>query len=165
MKDEENEGSTQPLLVHRAFSPAWSQIQRKPLLVLPETPRPSPKRPSTWSRFAQALVRLGRMGRKSHSHAQYAGPNPFVSPTSTPVYRASWAQHWQSLGQPWRTEPEIDIARQRQLMRCRQDGSLAGLSLTRADIEWLLSNHMQSHMPQHTRHASLFLAMNVKLAN
>jgi uncharacterized protein YjbI with pentapeptide repeats len=49
--------------------------------------------------------------------------------------------------QPWRTEPEIDIARQKQLMRClatapditRGIYPFKGMKLSRADIEWLLA--------------------------
>ena len=48
--------------------------------------------------------------------------------------------------QPWRTEPEIDIARQQQLRRClatvpditRGIYPFKGMKLSRADIEWLL---------------------------
>jgi uncharacterized protein YjbI with pentapeptide repeats len=51
--------------------------------------------------------------------------------------------------QPWRTEPEIDGARQEQLKRClstlpdiaRGIYPFKGMKLSRADVEWLLATH------------------------
>ncbi|HUY76510.1 MAG TPA: pentapeptide repeat-containing protein [Ktedonobacterales bacterium] len=56
---------------------------------------------------------------------------------------------WAAKGQPWRTQPEIDAARQEQLAARRTapgDAAprrypFAGAALTRADIEWLLATH------------------------
>jgi hypothetical protein len=50
---------------------------------------------------------------------------------------------------PWRTEPEIGLARQEQLRRClattpditRGIYPFKGMKLSRADIEWLLATH------------------------
>src|SRR5438034_4476789 len=51
--------------------------------------------------------------------------------------------------QPWRTEPEIELARQEQLTRClattpditRGIYPFKGMKLSRADVEWLLATH------------------------
>ena len=59
----------------------------------------------------------------------------------------TWEEYWQSQGQPWRTEPEIEIARQEQLMGClattpditRGVYPFKGMKLSRADVEWLLA--------------------------
>lgn len=57
---------------------------------------------------------------------------------------------WAESGMPWRTEPEIDEARQRYLTERRAitpdiahaEYPFKDISLTRADIEWLLTTHM-----------------------
>ena len=65
--------------------------------------------------------------------------------------REGWRAHWRTLGQPWRTEPEIAEARRRYLAERR--GTAADMErgafpfkdvaprLTRADLEWLLAAH------------------------
>jgi uncharacterized protein YjbI with pentapeptide repeats len=58
-----------------------------------------------------------------------------------------WRQHWQAFGQPWRTEPEIDETRQRELAERlatppdwrRGIFPFRDMKLTRADVEWLLA--------------------------
>lgn len=60
-----------------------------------------------------------------------------------------WKVHWQALGQPWRTEPEIEAKRQEELGLCyvivpdikqgRYPFSSISSKLERADIEWLLA--------------------------
>jgi hypothetical protein len=67
--------------------------------------------------------------------------------------REAWRDYWTALGMPWRTEPEIDAARQQYLAERRaippdiergrfpfrnEHGSI---TLTRADVEWLLATH------------------------
>src|SRR6266700_5997055 len=55
----------------------------------------------------------------------------------------------QAQQQPWRTEPEIDVARQEQLIRClattpdtkRGIYPFKGMRLSRADVEWLLATY------------------------
>src|SRR5690349_14497452 len=67
----------------------------------------------------------------------------------------AWRAYWQSRGQLWRTEPEIDLARQEQLAACRTtipDPSqgvypFKGMRLSRADIEWLLATHENGKGP------------------
>lgn len=66
-----------------------------------------------------------------------------------------WQAYWQSQGQPWRSEPEIEKRRQEQLERMRAitpqmlDNiyGFAGEKLSRADIEWLLATHEQGRGP------------------
>lgn len=61
--------------------------------------------------------------------------------------RAAWAAYWRASGQPWRTEPEVDLERQRFLDGRRRTPLLtaeappfpfATVPLSRADVEWLL---------------------------
>jgi hypothetical protein len=69
-----------------------------------------------------------------------------------------WRAYWQAQGMPWRTEPELDEARQRYLAERRavrpdvttgiypfrdEKGSIP---LTRADVEWLLATHESGGM-------------------
>lgn len=65
------------------------------------------------------------------------------------------AAQWAALGQPWRTEPEIDAARQhilRERLATEVDilagrFPFAGFTLTRADVEWLLATHENGRGP------------------
>src|SRR5947209_13778855 len=67
----------------------------------------------------------------------------------SPTSPEEWRQYWQSQGQPWRTEPEIDTKRQGELSRHRsiipdiEKGiyPFKGMKLSRADVEWLLAMH------------------------
>ncbi|HEX4714639.1 MAG TPA: pentapeptide repeat-containing protein [Ktedonobacteraceae bacterium] len=55
--------------------------------------------------------------------------------------------------EPWRTEPEIGLARQEQLARCLATVPdsvhgiypFKGIKLSRADVEWLLATHRKEH--------------------
>src|ERR1700680_3550522 len=55
----------------------------------------------------------------------------------------------------WRTEPEIEMARQEQLIRClettpdmtRGINPFKGMKLSRADVEWLLATHENGRGP------------------
>jgi hypothetical protein len=67
--------------------------------------------------------------------------------------RNAWKAYWQAQGMPWRTEPEIDAARQAYLAECRAiepdiergiypfRDERGSIQLTRADVEWLLATH------------------------
>jgi uncharacterized protein YjbI with pentapeptide repeats len=65
----------------------------------------------------------------------------------------SWANVWQECQQPWRTEPEIGPQRQNYLAACHAITAdskkgiypFKGVTLSRADIEWLLSTHEDGH--------------------
>ena len=69
--------------------------------------------------------------------------------------RVAWQAYWQAQGQPWRSEPEIDKKRQKQLERMRAITpqvlenvyGFAGEKLSRADVEWLLATHEQGRGP------------------
>src|ERR1700736_2113368 len=60
-----------------------------------------------------------------------------------------WQTFWKAQGQPWRSEPEIDIERQKELAERRtiipdiKKGvyPFKGVKLSRADVEWLLATH------------------------
>jgi uncharacterized protein YjbI with pentapeptide repeats len=66
-----------------------------------------------------------------------------------------WKTYWEAQGQPWRTEPEIDAARQKYLAERRtivpniEQGiyPFKGEKLSRADVEWLLVTHDNSQGP------------------
>src|SRR5258708_28161716 len=65
------------------------------------------------------------------------------------TYLTAWRTYWRVWGQLWRTEPEIDIERQKYLAERRAMLSdtekgiypFKGVRLSRADIEWLLATH------------------------
>lgn len=69
--------------------------------------------------------------------------------------REGWKQYWTNKGQPWRTEPEISACRQHELSQRRSTQQepekgiypLGGVSLDRADIEWLLASHDNGQGP------------------
>ncbi len=71
--------------------------------------------------------------------------------------RPAWRLYWEAQGQLWRTEPEIDEARQHSLMERRaivpdlDDGiyPFKGIKLNRADVEWLLATHENGQGPLH----------------
>jgi uncharacterized protein YjbI with pentapeptide repeats len=68
--------------------------------------------------------------------------------------REAWHAYWKTQGQPWRTEPEIDALRQKELNECRaiipdiKKGiyPFKGMNLSRADVEWLLATHESGGM-------------------
>src|SRR5262245_42083021 len=69
--------------------------------------------------------------------------------------RAGWRAYWQTLQQPWRTEPELDAERQGPLARRREitpsirEGAypFGGMTLGRAEVEWLLATHEHGRGP------------------
>lgn len=86
---------------------------------------------------------------QSKQTQQIAHTQPHHSPTSPEEWRA----YWQSQGQPWRTEPEIDARRQEELSKRRaivpdfEKGiyPFKGVKLSRADVEWLLAARGNEH--------------------
>src|SRR5450631_772431 len=62
-----------------------------------------------------------------------------------------WKAHWKAQGQPWRREPEIDQERQqflRQRLAIKYNDEqfihpFKRISLTRADLEWLIQRHKE----------------------
>jgi uncharacterized protein YjbI with pentapeptide repeats len=69
----------------------------------------------------------------------------------------AWKAYWETQGQPWRTEPEIDVERQKQLAERRAilPDIEKGIypfkdiepKLSRADVEWLLVTHENGRGP------------------
>lgn len=78
---------------------------------------------------------------------------PHAEPS--PPRRVNWRTHWRSCGQFWRREPEIDGERQAFLAERRAIAPdvrrsvypFAGMTLTRADVEWLLAAHDDGRGP------------------
>jgi hypothetical protein len=74
---------------------------------------------------------------------------------STPKMPDGWQAYWQPQDQPWRTEPEVDEKRQRELgdhmmLKPNIEESIypfKGMKLGRADIEWLLARHENGNGP------------------
>lgn len=72
-----------------------------------------------------------------------------------PDDRDAWQAYWKELGQPWRTEPEIDEKRQKYLAGRRITPPniersiypFKDVKLNRADVEWLLATHQQGRGP------------------
>jgi uncharacterized protein YjbI with pentapeptide repeats len=66
-----------------------------------------------------------------------------------------WRTYWESQGQPWRREPEIDLQRQTALAQKRvivpdiEKGMypFKDMKLSRADVEWLLATHEHDRGP------------------
>ncbi len=83
--------------------------------------------------------------------------NVQLSTSSRPTLanRTEWLAYWKTVGQEWRTEPEIDLDRQRFLTECLaikvdlDEGiyKFRDVKLKRADVEWLLANHDNGHGP------------------
>ncbi len=83
------------------------------------------------------------------SAAKATEPTDKQLPTTAEVSDETWPNHWKAQGMPWRTEPEIPADRQRYLTERRQVAAniqeaiypFKGITLTRADVEWLLATH------------------------
>ncbi len=69
--------------------------------------------------------------------------------------RDAWRAYWPARGQAWRTEPEIDAERQKELDQYRAivphiDKGIfpfCKVKLSRADVEWLLATHEDGRGP------------------
>ena len=69
--------------------------------------------------------------------------------------KKGWKVYWKAQGQPWRTEPEIDVERQKYLDERRsimpdiKQGvyPFKNIKLSRADVEWLLATHEKGRGP------------------
>jgi uncharacterized protein YjbI with pentapeptide repeats len=67
----------------------------------------------------------------------------------------AWKAYWETQSQPWRTEPEIDAKRQKELDDRRKIVPdikqsiypFKGMKLNRADVEWLLAMHENGRGP------------------
>lgn len=93
---------------------------------------------------------------------QHTKPQEIALPLPAPDDRQAWKQHWEALGQSWRTEPEIDAERQHDLAERRAMTPdiakgvypFGGIPLTRAEIEWLLATHEGGRGPVDWKDAS-----------
>jgi Pentapeptide repeats (8 copies) len=80
---------------------------------------------------------------------------PVMPQISLPQTHEEWHAHWKTQGQPWRTEPEIDVQRQKELAQRRTivpdvgkgNYPFSGMKLNRADVEWLLATHDRGRGP------------------
>lgn len=78
-----------------------------------------------------------------------------VAMRPTTSQRDAWGEYWQEVGQPWRTEPEIDAERQAYLRQRLallvdlEEGMypFRDIKLGRADVEWLLAHHENGRGP------------------
>lgn len=95
---------------------------------------------------------LSALTGKAHEQAKQHGQIP---QRPAPDNRDAWRAYWEEQGQPWRTEPEIDLGRQAELARHRavvpdierSSYPFKDMRLTRADVEWLLATHENGRGP------------------
>jgi len=86
---------------------------------------------------------------------QLSYTSPLLHQPSDPKSPEEWRIHWQKQNQPWRTEPEIPLARQKELSKHLaivpniEKGlyPFKGMHLSRADVEWLLAAHENGRGP------------------
>jgi uncharacterized protein YjbI with pentapeptide repeats len=100
----------------------------------------------------QEHTRVTPKGREDHQKPQ--------RPANDDIY--AWSVIWRALGQPWRTEPEIDEEREKYLGERRNITTnfqrdihpFSGVKLDRADVEWLLATHENGRGPVDSRDES-----------
>jgi hypothetical protein len=97
-----------------------------------------------------------RRSRKTNNDTHQNGkPAPATQQRPTSDDTGAWKAYWKALGQPWRTEPEIDTERQKYLAERRnitpdiEQGiyPFGESKLNRADVEWLLATHENGRGP------------------
>lgn len=87
--------------------------------------------------------------------SEQGGRQAVVQQRPTTNDREAWKDYWKAQGQPWRTEPEIDIEHRKYLAERRnitpdwKQGifPFKDIKLSRADIEWLLATHENGRGP------------------
>ncbi len=83
------------------------------------------------------------------------GRQAMVQQRPTTHDQDEWEAYWKAVGQPWRTEPEIEAERQQYLAERRRitpdikQGMypFTNIKLSRADVEWLLATHEDGRGP------------------
>jgi len=83
------------------------------------------------------------------------GTQVSLPPRPTESDPEAWKTYWKAQGQPWRTEPEIDLERQKYLAKRRSTTPdikqgiypFKDVKLSRADVEWLLATHENERGP------------------
>src|SRR6266487_3772544 len=91
---------------------------------------------------------------RSYMREQENGQMPTL-PRPITSNRYDWKVYWEEQGLPWRTEPEIDMGRQKYLTDRRYSEpdfqrytyAFSSIKLDRADIEWLLVTHENGRGP------------------
>src|SRR6266487_2796626 len=119
-----------PLLAHNRRESQWSQVSNG--LWVPKISRPVPDESAP-----------------EHQSLSHTTTEETPSSQIVPDDSSGWKRYWVERGWPWRREPEISLARQQELAQRRtipvdmEQGSypFRGMTLTRADIEWLLVTH------------------------
>ncbi len=94
---------------------------------------------------------------------QHSGQVVSILQRPTTDNHEEWKAYWDQQGQPWRTEPEIDTERQKHLAERRVIAPdieksiypFKGVSLSRADVEWLLATHDNGRGPVDWDHEKL----------
>src|SRR5258708_34515154 len=86
------------------------------------------------------------------------GPKPQEKLPIQPAHddRKGWKTHGEAHQQPWRTEPEINMARQQELATFYAVSPdikqgiypFQGINLSRADVEWLLATYGDNFTPK-----------------
>lgn len=94
------------------------------------------------------FVKQNRNNLSTHKHSVKKTMRSSVQ-AEYPNCSGFWLSRWQTLGQSWRTEPEIDAKRQIYLAKCYTtipdiaEGiyPFKNVKLNRADVEWLLATY------------------------
>jgi uncharacterized protein YjbI with pentapeptide repeats len=94
-----------------------------------------------------------RLRNRQTSEQKISQPPALQRPTKDD--KEAWVDYWNSLDQPWRTEPEIDEERQRYLAERQSINPniekgiypFKDIRLSRADVEWLLATLENGHGP------------------
>jgi uncharacterized protein YjbI with pentapeptide repeats len=103
----------------------------------------------TESSTKQHISRKANITNRENSKQAPTVPRPINDDTE------AWTAYWMSLSQPWRRESEIDAERQVFLIERRtivpdiEKGMypFSGITLSRADVEWLLATHDNGRGP------------------
>lgn len=96
-----------------------------------------------------------RRSRKTNITSQQNGKQTSALQHPANDDKEAWKVYWKAQGQDWRTEPEIDIVRQKYLSERRamtpniEKGfyPFKDIKLNRADVEWLLATHEDGRGP------------------
>ena len=113
-------------------------------------------------------------GRHWWFHLMQRMPKPWMLVHSQPIQQPQpdpgpvrdWEAHWKAQGQPWRRESEIDVERQ-QFLRQQLDSEIEkiapfdGISLGRADLEWLGRRHQEKSVGKEIQPYKLTLQSSI----
>ena len=96
-----------------------------------------------------------RRSRKTNTANQQNGKQALAVQHPANDDKDAWKVYWKEQGQSWRTEPEIDMERQKYLAERRNISPnieqgiypFKDIKLSRADVEWLLATHENGRGP------------------